>query len=566
MAFVVLAVGVAFVIIAIAGLKLHPFLSLILAALIVGVFCPRPLTESNELKSTRERVRTELEARVAAGELAPEALDAELEAAMWKEQKRWLESDRLKKLSNTRRKELAAELEAGRLTAQEYETRLAQVPIELERQWEADYVEDRGQASLSVKLTMEAFGNTAGKIAIVIVLAAIIGQCLLESGAADMIIRWLLKLLGVAMAPIALLANGYILSVPVFFDTVFYLVVPLSRALRMRLGKGFVLFVLAPCAGGVITHSLVPPTPGPYVMVVDYFEPLGLDLGVAIGVGFLLGLIPAGVGLLFAMFCNRRFNIPFREVPGSSQEELEAIVNRPDNELPGIFASIFPVVLPVLLITGHTVLQTLRDSYGVDVSQSVLDTTSFLGHPGVALFLATAWAVVVLVRQKGLSLAELKDRLEPAVTSAGIIILITSAGGAFGKMLARTGISDALQPESGEQLSAVAVIFMAWGIAAVMKIAQGSGTVSMITTAGIMAAILGGDGVTAPCHMIYVFAAIGFGSLVISWMNDSGFWVVCKMSGFTERETLCTWTPMLALIGITGLIEVLILSFFFAGV
>lgn len=517
MSFIVLAIGVVFIVAAIAGFKMHPFLALILAALLVGIISPVPLTKDRELK----------------GEVT-KAIE-----------------------------ELKAKRDAGTISDEDYARRVEQVPWELQRGWQKQT--DLGQTRLSVELTAQEFGATAGAIGIVIVLAAVIGQCLLESGAADMIIRRFLALLGQGLAPLAMLTNGYILSVPVFFDTVFFLLVPLSRALRMRVGKNFVLYILAPCAGGVITHSLVPPTPGPLVMIEDAFDDLGLDLGTGIGLGFLLGLVPALVGLGYAMLANRKFDIPMREVPGSSREELEEIVNRPDHELPGFFWSIFPVVLPVILITGNTVLGSLKSSAGDSIPDGLLASTSFLGNANIALLMAAFVAVWVMKRQKNMSWAQLKEKLEPAVNSAGVIILITSAGGAFGKMLARTGIADALESATGgDELGGVTYVLLAWGMAAVMKIAQGSGTVSMITTSAILAQMLRGAG-ALPCHLIYIFAAIGFGSLVISWMNDSGFWVVCKMSGFTEKETLQTWTPLLAAIGIAGLVEVLILVILFPG-
>ena len=150
--------------------------------------------------------------------------------------------------------------------------------------------------------------------------------------------------------------------------------------------------------------------------------------------------------------------------------------------------------------------------------------------------------------------------LEPAIASAGTIILITCAGGAFGKMLAATGLVDEIRGwVGGEGGQGTMIILIAWGISAVLKIAQGSGTVAMSTTSGIMAGILT-PGFDLGYHKIYVFAAIAFGSKSISWMNDSGFWVVCKMSGYTEKETLKTWTVLLAFMSVAGLVEVLILS------
>ena len=514
--FLVLAVGIVFVVVSIGVLKVHPFLALSLAAILVGILSPAPLTSQNEIKD-------------------------ELETA---------------------RRELDQQRQQGVISEGEYQRRRTEVAWEIQERWLERGNRTGGQPVLALELTAQEFGATAGAIGIVIVLAAIIGQCLMESGAADKITRKLLSVLGQKRAAEALLGSGYFLSIPVFFDTVFFLLVPLARALRLRTGANYVLYLMAICAGAVVTHSLVPPTPGPLVMVDNL---AGLDLGMAIGMGFLLGLIPAVAGgLLLGRFIDRKLDIPLREVAGSSQEELKEIVRRSDDELPGFLFSMLPVALPVALITGNTLLQYVSSSGILLLPDGILGVSAFLGNKNCALLLAAFIAIGILMRQKGLSLFELSSRLEPAILSAGVIILITSAGGAFGRMLARTGISEVLGQSAGaDSLGSQGMFFilMAWGISVVMKIAQGSGTVAMITASSIMAAVL--QGKTLDCHVIYIFAAIGFGSVVISWMNDSGFWVVCKMGGLTEKETLSTWTLALLCIGVVGLIEVLILSALF---
>ena len=198
------------------------------------------------------------------------------------------------------------------------------------------------------------------------------------------------------------------------------------------------------------------------------------------------------------------------------------------------------------------------------------DTLALLGNKNLAMFLATGLAMWLLARSKGYSLKQLTTAIEPALKEAGVIILITAAGGAFGGMLKGTGIGNTISDmvtdyvDGGEASWGIGIllILIAWGSAAVMKVAQGSGTVAVITAAGIMAGVLTGlaeAGIELPYHKIYIFAAISFGAKVISWMNDSGYWVVCKMSGFTEKETLKTWTAQLAAMGVFGLFEVLVL-------
>jgi GntP family gluconate:H+ symporter len=180
-----------------------------------------------------------------------------------------------------------------------------------------------------------------------------------------------------------------------------------------------------------------------------------------------------------------------------------------------------------------------------------------LGNKNVAMFIGTLIALYTLAKQKGVSIKALGNVMEGPLGTAGTIILITSAGGAFGAMIRHAGVGDAISMASKD--TGLSLIILSWMVAAVLKVAQGSGTVSMITTSGIVAAIIG-SGVDLGYSPIYLFAAIAFGSQVGSWMNDSGFWIVCKLSGFTEKETLRTWSALLAFMGVIGLIEVLIVS------
>ena len=181
----------------------------------------------------------------------------------------------------------------------------------------------------------------AGKIGIVIALAAVIGQCLMESGAADRITRTLLNIFGEKRANWALLLSGYCLSIPVFFDTVFFLLVPLARAMSLRTGKNYMGYVMAICAGGGITHGIVPPTPGPLLMA----ETLNIELGQAILGGFLIGLPVALFGGLVRprLLVSRGRELPMRDTPGASTADLQEIVDRSEKELPGFFLSLIHI-------------------------------------------------------------------------------------------------------------------------------------------------------------------------------------------------------------------------------
>ncbi len=398
-----------------------------------------------------------------------------------------------------------------------------------------------GQWGEKIKRVAEAFGETAGGIGIVIALAAVIGKCLMDSGAADRIVRSFLKVLGEKRASVALMGSGFVLSVPVFFDTVFYLLVPLARSLWRRTHKNYVLYITAIATGGALTHTLVPPTPGPLLMA----EALGIDLGVMIIGGALIGLPTAVVGLLICRLMNRWLDLPVR--PYSGEPEPEPLE---DDQLPGLWISLLPVLLPVILISANTLTKMLAESDGSERMQQVANVAALLGNPNLALLLSAAIAMGLLVRQRGLTLSALGKTTETALMSGGVIILITSAGGAFGKMLRQCGIEESIQrlAGTGEQNVGMILLCLGFVIATVMKVAQGSGTVSMIVTSGIMASM----GITSGmlgCHMVYLATAIGAGSLVGSWMNDSGFWIFARMSGLTEAEALKTWTVLLAILG-----------------
>ena len=392
----------------------------------------------------------------------------------------------------------------------------------------------------------QAFGQVVGGIGIVIALAAIIGKCLMDSGAADRIVRSFLKLLGEKRAPTALMLSGFVLSIPVFFDTVFYLLVPLARSLWRRTRKNYLLYLTAIVAGSAITHTLVPPTPGPLFMASE----LKIDVGLMMLIGLLIGLPTAGLGILVCKMINRRMDIPMR--PYAGQTEPEPLDDEP---LPPFWISFAPIALPVILISLNTITKAL--SIGGPAAQ----ITAILGHRDMALLLAAACAMFVLVHYRKLPFKELAKRTETALMSGGIIILITAAGGAFGAMLREAGIKDWLQALIGDQDQTVGLVMllMAFAVAVVMKFAQGSGTVSMITTVTMFAAM----GVTQEmlgCHLVYLAMAIGSGSLVGDWMNNSGFWIFARMSVLTETETLKSWTILTAALGVIGLGFTLLLA------
>jgi len=407
--------------------------------------------------------------------------------------------------------------------------------------------------------TAAEFGRTAGNIGLVIVLASIIGKCMMDSGAADAITRRFLRLMGRERASGALLGSGYLLSIPVFFDTVFYLLVPLAKALRVRTGRDYATYVMSICVGAGLTHSLVAPTPGPLIMA----DNLHLDLGTTILAGLAASVAPAvAVGWFFCRWWGARLDIPFRETPDLPQAELRAIADMPDHELPGLLVSLLPILLPVVLISGASVAGALNDaalaSGEPGLNPTALAWLQFLGDRNAALIVAMLCAAALLLQQKALGLAGLARTFEPAIASAAVIILITAAGGAFGAMIGHIGIGNALREQVGTSATGTVLVLLAFGISALMKISQGSTTVAVITASAIMFGVV--DGMALPYHPLYLFLAIGFGGMVFSWMNDSGFWIVGRMAGFDERETFLTWSLSFGLAGLVGLLQVLVFA------
>lgn len=404
----------------------------------------------------------------------------------------------------------------------------------------------------AVEITTSEFGIVAGKIGVVIALASIIGTCVMESGAADKIVRRFLAAFGEHRAGLAIVVAGFLLGLPIFFDSFFMLLIPLARALALRTGKNYTLYMLAICCAGAVTHSQVAPHPGPIAMA----EILKVDLGWSIIVGALVSILPVALGWQFAKWLNRRTEVPLRETPGTPLADLERIMSKPESSLPSFAASICPVLLPIFLISTASFLSAFGGSLSSSAFFSVIE---FIGNRNIALLIGAVWAMILVMRQRQIKFAALGTLIGPTMELAGAMILITSAGGAFGGMLRNAGVGDAIRDvASGHNIN---LVLLAWTVAVVLKFAQGSATVSVLTTAGMMVGIIQSSAL--PYHPMYIFVAIGFGALGLSWMNDSGFWVIGRLSGMTERETLRTWTPLAFFMCTMGLIETLILSSLF---
>jgi GntP family gluconate:H+ symporter len=399
--------------------------------------------------------------------------------------------------------------------------------------------------SIGERIALE-FGNTCGKLGILIAMAAIIGKCMLESGAAERIVRSLLKVTGIDKAPLAFLAGSFFIGIPVFFDTVIFLMIPLAKAMTMRIGKNYLLFILAIMAGASMANSLVPPAPGPLFLVGEMQIPIGIMM---IG-GFLLGLLTITTGYLFARYANRKWPIPLRDSLDARLEDIKLASMKEDRQLPPLWLSLLPILVPLIFICVNTALT----SFSHPLAGGLIRLLGFLGDKYIALAAGGFIALVLLARQKGTNREGMTTFVQAALMSGGAIILITAAGGTFGGMLQQSGISTRIaELTEGYQMALIPLAFL---VAAVVRTAQGSATVAVITASGMLSGMATHGHLAY--HPLYLGLAIGCGSKLVPWMNDAGFWVVCKISNLTEGEALKTIAPMQTIMGVAGLIGVLI--------
>ena len=378
------------------------------------------------------------------------------------------------------------------------------------------------------------FGRTAQDIGLLIAMAAVLGKCLTLSGAAERIVLSCRRALGDEHVSIAFLVSSFVLAALVLSDTTFYLLIPLAQAMRLRTGKDYTLYVMSIVAGATMTHSLVPPAAGPAAVAAM----LHVELHAMILAGVCIGAIASTSGYLYALWANRRWEIPLRPSLGVSKAQLDEIAARDETTLPPLWMSLLPIVVPVVLIAASAIA-------GKHASPLIAN----LGEKNVALTIAAAVGLIIVARRTR-SIAAVGEGL----SGAGVMILIICAGGAFGRMLRDTNIAQHIQERMPN--SQLALLPLAWSLAAAVRTAQGSAIVAMITAAGIVAPMATAHGLTY--HPAYLAVAIGCGSKPVSWMNDAGFWIIGRVSGLTEAETLKTSSVEMTIMGIVGLIAAIL--------
>ncbi|ODS81972.1 MAG: gluconate transporter [Cytophagaceae bacterium SCN 52-12] len=397
------------------------------------------------------------------------------------------------------------------------------------------------------------FGNTCAKIGILIAMAAIIGKSMLESGAAERIVRSMLNTLGIDKAPIAFLVSSFFLGIPVFFDIVIFLMIPLAKAVTMRTGKDYLLLVLAITGGAAMANSFVPPAPGPLFLIGE----MNIPIGMMMAGGTLLGLVTITAGYFFAVSVNKKWPVELRDSLDARLEDIRKLSNRDDSELPPLWMALLPVVFPLVMICADNIIDNLtaKDTLAhlSGFEQFCISVIETFGDKNIALIIGGIIALLVLLYQKREN-KDMSSFVQAALMSGGGIILITAAGGAFGGMLQQTGISYKIGEMTKDYQ--MALIPLAFLISAVVRTAQGSATVALITASGILSGLA--TNANLEYHPIYLGLAIGCGSKLVPWMNDAGFWIIIKISNLTEKEALRTFSPMLVVMGTVGLVVLMI--------
>ncbi len=405
-----------------------------------------------------------------------------------------------------------------------------------------------GMAPLTIMDTIkEGMASTLGFVATVIGLGAMFGAILEQSGGAKMIANFLVQKFGIKKAPHAMVVAGFIIAIPVFFEVAFILLVPIIYALQKSTKKSLLLYALPLLAGLAVTHAFIPPTPGP-IAVADI---IGVDLGWVILIGAIAGLPTALIGgIVFGGYISKKIHVdaPFLDNDTSTTQT--------DEKQPKIGVILTIIAIPIVLILTNTFVSSGLLAIGNVQLKYVI---SLVGHPFSALIIANMIAWYMLGIKQGFSKEQLLKVTAKSMAPAGMIILITGAGGVFKQFLVNTGAGKMI----AESLADVGfpILLFAFLVALLIRVIQGSATVAMITAAGLVAPILS-ESVYSNFELASIVICIAAGATSLSHVNDSGFWLVSQYLGITEKQTFKTWTLMTGILAGTGFAIVALLNLF----
>lgn len=386
--------------------------------------------------------------------------------------------------------------------------------------------------------TMQSgFGSLLQQIGIIVALGAVLGMILEKTGAMETISSGLLKVFGEKRPVLAISIIGALVGIPVFCDSGFIILSRLIPSLALKTSASAGSLVLALSSGLYTTHVLVPPTPGPLAAAAT------VGLGDQLGIVIMIGIVTSVPVVLVSYFYARKMGIKF-------QTDLTSQESGVKKKIP-LFKALLPLVVPIILIAGG--------SFGklISADHPLTHLLSPLGIPIVALLIGVLLALTLIDRNTD------KDWtvwISEALKDAGVIILITGAGGAFGAVIKTSGIDKLISDYStGSALQGAFFLLFAWMIALILKTAQGSSTSSMIITSSLLAPLAGAAGLNSAIDLSLLVVAIGGGSIAFSHANDSYFWVVSQFGGISEKDAFSRFTPMSFVQSLTALITSLLL-------
>jgi GntP family gluconate:H+ symporter len=396
---------------------------------------------------------------------------------------------------------------------------------------------------LILKSITDGFGGVLGSIGLLILLGVIMGTFLEKTGGALVIAEKILSWIGEKSVTVAMLLSGYILSIPVFGDSTFIMMNPISKSLSLKSGVPYAATTIAVALGATASHSLVPPTPGP-IATAGILE---ADLGMIIFWGLIISLIT----LIPSYFFIRKVCLKIPLEPKVAEVEVGKTIPKP----PTVFNSFLPVIVPLILIILASIAKYPTQPFGENEFTTVI---LFVGSPVIALLLG-AFLSFTLPAKFDRKLLSSSGWIGESMLIAAPVILITGAGGVFGKMLQNSGIGDMV---SANMSSANWGIFLPFLIAFALKTAQGSSTVAMITTASIIAPLLVSLGLDSETMRVFAALSIGAGAIAISHANDSFFWAVTQLSGLSIKQGNQTHSLGTLIMSVTAISVIYLITLF----
>ncbi len=402
-----------------------------------------------------------------------------------------------------------------------------------------------------IKSVQNGMGDILGFIAIVVGIGSIFGEILQVSGGAEALSRSMLKKFGEERSSWAMMTTGFVIAIPVFLDVGFIILVPMAYALSRKTGRSVLYYAIPLLAGLAVTHAFIPPTPGPIAVA----EIVNAQLGWVILFGFIVGFPTAIVaGPFFGRFIAKKIHID----PPDISEEQKMLDAHTLKDLPSFGMVAFLIALPLFLILLSTFADLAVKSNWIDETLTT-EIILFVGHPFIALLIATMAAMYFLGTRRNYSGRQLMQIANKALGPAGLIILVTGAGGVFKQILVDSGVGAAIAESVSNRN--IPPVVLAYVLAVIIRLTQGSATVAMITAAGMVAPVIEvlGTGEIGKALVVLVIAA---GATTFSHVNDSGFWLVGKYLNMTEKQTIQSWSVMETIISVVGFILIFIISLF----